>query len=79
MLPDPKPQLPLPTRRWLTPDEAAAYLAISRGQFDYNVRSGLITPSRAVGKRIPRYDVADLDVMMEAGKRGHDGDSQGVH
>jgi len=61
LLPEHSPQLPLPTRRWLTPDEAAAYLGISRGHLDGIVREGRIVPSRTLGKRVPRYDVVGLE------------------
>jgi hypothetical protein len=54
---------PLPTRRWLTPDEAAAYLGKSRRQFD----RAKFTASYRLGPGSPMYDVRELDrAMMEA-------------
>lgn len=57
-------KIPLPTRRWLTPNESAAYLGVSRGTFDRAVRIGLVNPSRALGARTPRYGTHELDVLM---------------
>ncbi|MEO0475405.1 MAG: hypothetical protein AAF085_05435 [Planctomycetota bacterium] len=59
-----KPVLPLPTRRWLTPDEAAVYLGVSiptLGQLG-------VEPSRNLGDRSPRYDVQKLDEAMSREK-----------
>lgn len=59
-----KPKPPLPTRRWLTPDEASDYLGVSRGKLSQLVRKELILPSRALGKRTPRFGVHELDELM---------------
>lgn len=56
------PVPPLPTRRWLTPDEAAAWLGVSRATLDRARRDGKIEPSRVLGD--PRYDIQALDKMM---------------
>lgn len=61
-----KPAPPLPTRRWLKPDEAADYLGVSRPQFDVLTRQGVFRPTRSLGSRLPRYDVRELDNQMEA-------------
>jgi excisionase family DNA binding protein len=42
--------------RWLTPDEAAAYLRVSRGSLVNLVRAGTIPAPKALSKRILRYD-----------------------
>jgi hypothetical protein len=47
--------------RWLTASEAAAYLRISRRQFD---RLGL--PRHQLSIRTPRFQKVDLDVVMES-------------
>lgn len=49
--------------RWLTREEAATYLRLSRRQLDR-----LPLPrSYAAGPRSPRYNRADLDVFMASG------------
>ena len=54
---------PLPTRRWLTPDEAAAYLGISTT----TLRDLDFQPSKMLGPRTPRYDREQLDEVMNNG------------
>lgn len=66
---------PLPTRRWLKPDEAAEYLGVSRAGFDVLARKGVFAPSHAAGPSSPRYDVRHLDAAMEA-HHGNSSDTQ---
>lgn len=61
-----KPAPPLPTRQWLTLDESAAWLGVSRRQLDFLVKAGKISPSYTLGKQLPRCSVAHLDDVMEA-------------
>lgn len=53
--------MPLPTRRWLTPDEAAAYLGVSIP----TLKTLGVKPSYRLGERTPRYDRIELDTAME--------------
>lgn len=69
--------MPYPTRRWLTPDESAVYLGVCRRQFDKIVSDADIEPARCMGTQSPRYDVNDLDSMMEASKHGVSRDKAG--
>jgi hypothetical protein len=55
------PTLPLPTRRWLNPDEAAAYLGVSIP----TLKALGVSPSYSLGQRTPRYDVHELDRAMQ--------------
>lgn len=55
-----KPVLPLPTRRWLKPDEAAGYLGVSVP----TLKVLGVEPSRKLGKQTPRYDILELDQAM---------------
>lgn len=45
----------------LTPDEAAAYLRISRATFDRQIKAGDIPPGIKISDRIERWRVATLD------------------
>ena len=57
------PTPPLPTRRWLKPDEAALWLGLSDRQF---ARAGF-SASYHLGTRSPRYDVDVLHKEMTDG------------
>lgn len=51
--------------RWLTLDEAAAYLRLREDRFRRMVRAGkLPAPSRRLGPRDPRWDRHALDQAM---------------
>lgn len=54
----------IPPRRWLTINEAAAHLAVSRGTVQALIGSGHIKAAR-LGPQIVRIDVAQLDGYME--------------
>jgi len=58
---------PLPTRRWLTPDEAAAYLGKSRRQFD----RAKFAVSYRLGPGSPMYDIHEIDRAMQQDKEKH--------
>lgn len=58
---------PLPTRRWLAPDEAAAYLGVSTP----TLRDLGVQPSKMLGPRTPRYDREQLDEVMNNGIAHH--------
>jgi excisionase family DNA binding protein len=47
--------------RWLTPDEAAEYLRVSRGTFINLVKAGTIPKPHALTTRILRYDREAID------------------
>jgi excisionase family DNA binding protein len=53
-----------PSTKWLTPDEAAAYLRISRGSLRNLVLAGTIPAPKALSKRILRYDRQALDEAL---------------
>lgn len=61
----PPPKPPLPTRRWLSPDEAADYLGVSRPTLDRARKAGKISPSYSLGD--PRYSISQLNRMMNNG------------
>ena len=54
---------PVP-RRWLTKGEAAQYLRISEYQLDQMVRDGDLVRYSVRGKRSWRWDIADLDALL---------------
>ena len=56
-----KPTLPLPIRRWLTTQEACAYLGVSPP----TLKSLGVKPSRNLGPQALRYDRIKLDEAME--------------
>lgn len=58
-----EPALPLPVRRWLTNDEAAAYLGSDVSTFRRYVKVHELRPSR-FSPGSPRWDVNDLDALM---------------
>jgi excisionase family DNA binding protein len=51
---------------WLTREEAAAHLKVSLRQFDTLRTRGEIPETRKAGP--PRFETADLDAWMAAGK-----------
>ena len=52
--------------RWLTPDQAAKYLQVSRATLINLVRSGAIPKPRALSSRILRYDRDAIDEALGA-------------
>jgi excisionase family DNA binding protein len=50
--------------RWLTPDEAAEYLRVSRGSLINLVQSGTIPAPKALTTRIIRYDKQAIDLAI---------------
>jgi excisionase family DNA binding protein len=50
-----------PSTRWLTPDETAEYLKVSRGSLVNLVRSGVIPAPKSLTTRILRYDREAID------------------
>lgn len=61
--------------RWLTADEAAAYLRLSVEGFRRKVRAGIVPrPSMALGSGAPRWDIAKLDETMGGGAASMDPD-----
>ena len=53
--------------RWLSAKESARYLKVSERHFRQQVKLGYLPePSRALGRRAPRWDVAALDKAMGA-------------
>jgi len=57
-----------PSTRWLTPDETAEYLQVSRGSLRNLVLMGTIPTPTALSKRILRYDREAIDEAL-GGKR----------
>lgn len=53
-----------PTRRWLTREEAAAYLGVKERTIDRYRRNGLLA-YRATGSRVYRFRIEDLDDWMK--------------
>ena len=54
------------TPRWLNSEQAAQYLTVKRAAFSRAVRNGsLPEPSLALGPRMPRWDISDLDQAMK--------------
>jgi excisionase family DNA binding protein len=47
--------------RWLTPDEVADYLKVSRATVYNMVRGGLLPAPRLLGKRLKRFDREAID------------------
>lgn len=47
--------------RWLTIDEVAAHLKVSRASVFNMVRDGLLPKPRLFGKRIKRFDLDAID------------------
>ncbi len=73
MPPIPKPAeanqaFPLPTRVWLTGQEAADYLGMSRAQFLAIAKAHKLSPARP-SSQCPRYKVDDIDRMMDSLKQ----------
>lgn len=62
MIPN-NPKPPLPTRRWLAPEEAAEYLGVSVP----TLKQLGVKPSTGLGPRTPRYDKQKLDQEMADG------------
>jgi len=58
---------PLPTRRWLTQGEAAAYLSVSVN----TLKTLAVKPSTSLGPRVLRYDRQALDEAMTDGNSNH--------
>jgi excisionase family DNA binding protein len=50
--------------RWLTPDQAAKYLQVSRGSLNNLVRQGAIPKPKALSARIVRYDREAIDATL---------------
>lgn len=54
--------------RWLTANDAAAYLSLSTEGFRRKVRAGVLPrPSQALGAALPRWDREALDAAMAGG------------
>ena len=51
--------------RWLTPDEAATYISVSRTTFWRLVKNGDLPAPSKVGERLVRHDRLQLDKYME--------------
>jgi len=59
--------------RWLSPDQAAAYLSVRVGSLCRLVRAGRIpAPSYALGERSPRWDKSKLDAAFDGGTSSTD-------
>jgi len=60
-------QIALPTARFLTRSQAAAYLGVSPNTFDYEVRAGIWPPARKRGQRAGAltWDRRALDIAAD--------------
>jgi hypothetical protein len=67
-MPEKPPTLP---RRLVKAQEAARYIGMSPDWLKRQVKLGHIASVRLTDKAI-RYDVADLDALIDAGRRGPD-------
>lgn len=59
----------IPTKRWLTTEEAADYTGISAYTLNEWRRKGEGPAYSRPGPRMTRYDVEDLDAFMESYKQ----------
>jgi|GEM_PF-2014687 len=65
-----RPTAPMPTRRWLTPDEACAYYGV-KSPTTLKAMFGRIgyTMNRMFGPNSPRVDILEVDRRLEEAGR----------
>ncbi len=54
--------------RWLNKEQASLYTGYSVRQLEIWMRDGVLPYSKPQGNRSPRFDVKDLDYLMEKDK-----------
>lgn len=67
-------RMPETMERWLTPEQVAEYLKVSRATVYNLVRDGLLPKPRLLGKRLKRFDREAIDGAVagsvQSGKPG---------